>query len=289
MSNPLMSDELILRSSSRCFGGSQSFYSHESQMCGSSMKFAVYLPPQAEVEAVPVLYFLSGLTCTDENFMTKAGAQQYAARSGIALVAPDTSPRDTSTPGEDDDWDLGTGAGFYVDATEPPWRSHYQMYSYVTQELPELIAKHFPVRSDRQGICGHSMGGHGALLCALKNPDRYLSVSAFAPICSPSQCAWGEKAFGAYLGSDRTAWKAYDATELIATSSWKHPILIDQGTADVFLEQQQLRPDLFAQACQRLEKPLTLRYQEGYDHSYYFIASFMHNHLTHHSTMLCAE
>jgi len=283
-----MSAEVTLRSSSRCFGGTQSFYTHDSSACRSPMNFAVYLPPQAKDGPVPVLFYLSGLTCTDENFITKAGAQQHAARHGIALVAPDTSPRDTGTPGEDDDWELGTGAGFYVDATEEPWSAHYQMYSYVTQELPELIAKHFPVRSDRQGIFGHSMGGHGALICALKNPDRYLSVSAFAPICAPSQCAWGEKAFGAYLGSDTTAWKAYDATELIATSTWSHPILIDQGSADSFLEQNQLRPDLFAQACQQAEIPLSLRYQEGYGHSYYFIASFIDYHLAHHVNLLLA-
>ncbi|MEM6445869.1 MAG: S-formylglutathione hydrolase [Cyanobacteria bacterium P01_D01_bin.123] len=282
-----MSAELTLRSSSRCFGGTQFFYTHDSSACRSPMNFAVYLPPQADAGAVPVLYYLSGLTCTDENFITKAGAQQYAARYGIALIAPDTSPRNTGTPGEDDDWDLGTGAGFYVDATEEPWSAHYQMYSYVTQELPDLVAKHFPVRSDRQGIFGHSMGGHGALICALKNPDRYRSVSAFAPICAPSQCAWGEKAFGAYLGSDRSTWKTYDATELIGNATWNQPILIDQGSADSFLEQDQLRPDLFEQACKLANKSLTLRYQDNYDHSYYFIASFMEDHFKHHQSAIC--
>lgn len=249
------------------------------------MRLAVYLPPQAETEAVPVLYYLSGLTCTEENFTTKAGAQQFAAKYNVMLIAPDTSPRDTGTPGEEADWDLGTGAGFYVDATMSPWDQHYQMYRYITRELPELIAAHFPVRADRQGIFGHSMGGHGALICALKNPQQYRSVSAFAPIAAPSRCPWGQKAFSAYLGSDPAVWKAYDASELVQTTQLDQPILIDQGTADPFLDNQ-LMPHLFEQACAAAGQPLTLRMQPGYDHSYYFIASFIEDHIRHHAARL---
>lgn len=268
-----------------CFGGKVEFYQHVSTSCNSPMRLAVYLPPQAETEAVPVLYYLSGLTCTEENFTTKAGAQQFAAKYNVMLVAPDTSPRDTGTPGEETDWDLGTGAGFYVDATMSPWDQHYQMYRYITRELPELIAAHFPVRADRQGIFGHSMGGHGALICALKNPQQYRSVSAFAPIAAPSRCPWGQKAFSAYLGADPAVWKAYDASELVQTTQLDQPILIDQGTADPFLENQ-LMPHLFEQACAAAGQPLTLRMQPGYDHSYYFIASFIEDHIRHHAARL---
>jgi S-formylglutathione hydrolase len=271
----------------RCFGGTVGFYQHFSTSCRSPMRFAVYLPPQAETEAVPVLYYLSGLTCTEENFITKAGAQQFAAQYGVMLVAPDTSPRDTGIPGEDADWDLGTGAGFYVDATMQPWAQHYQMYRYITQELPDLIAAHFPAKTDRQGIFGHSMGGHGALICALKNPQQYRSVSAFAPIVAPSRCPWGHKAFSAYLGSDPAAWAAYDASELVRHSQLAHPILIDQGTADRFLEAQ-LMPQVFEAACAAAGQALTLRMQPGYDHSYYFIATFMADHLRHHAAQLWA-
>ena len=217
--------------------------------------------------------------------MIKAGAQQFAAQAGLILVAPDTSPRNAGITGEDDDWDFGTGAGFYVDATEAPWRSHYQMYSYVTRELPALIAEHFPIKADRQGIFGHSMGGHGALICALKNPDRYQSVSAFAPIAAPMQCAWGQKAFSRYLGEDQAAWRSYDATELVLTTQIDRPILIDQGTADSFLEAQ-LKPQLFEQACQKANQPLILRMQQNYDHSYYFISTFMQDHIQHHADIL---
>lgn len=271
----------------RCFGGTVRFYRHASVACNGDMKFSVYLPPQASSEPLPVLYFLSGLTCTDENFMVKAGAQQFAAAHRVILVAPDTSPRQAGIPDEEQDWDLGTGAGFYVDATAAPWRSHYRMYQYVTQELPELIAEHFPVQADRQGIFGHSMGGHGALICALKNPDRYRSVSAFAPIAAPMRCPWGQKAFTAYLGENQEAWRAYDASELVLTSRFHSPILIDQGTADTFLETQ-LMPHLFEQACAKVGQPLTLRMQEGYDHSYYFIATFIEDHIRHHATALWA-
>lgn len=217
--------------------------------------------------------------------MVKAGAQQFAARSGLMLVVPDTSPRNTGIPGEDDDWDFGSGAGFYVDATESPWRSHYNMYSYVVQELPELIAAHFPVQPDRQGIFGHSMGGHGALVCALRNRDRYRSVSAFAPIVAPMQCPWGQKAFTHYLGSDQSTWRSYDASQLILTHPFPKTILIDQGTVDAFL-QKQLMPEVFAAACAQVNQPLALRMQEGYDHSYYFIATWMEDHIRHHAEIL---
>jgi S-formylglutathione hydrolase len=282
-----MVSELKLITQYVCFDGTVGFYSHSSSACNSEMKFSVYQPPQAQTEPVPVLYFLSGLTCTEENFITKAGAQQFAAKYGVILVAPDTSPRNTSIPGEDDDWDFGTGAGFYVDATEEPWSQHYRMYSYVTEELPALITEHFPVKSDRQSIFGHSMGGHGALVCALRNRDRYLSVSAFAPIVAPMRCAWGEKAFSNYLGADQEQWRAYDASELVLTAKWQRPILIDQGTADNFLENQ-LKPQLFEQACAQVGQPLTLRMQSGYDHSYYFIATFMEDHIRHHAEALWA-
>ncbi|NJO81259.1 MAG: S-formylglutathione hydrolase [Cyanobacteria bacterium RM1_2_2] len=270
---------------SLCFGGTVGFYQHSSETCKSDMKFAVYLPPQASTKPVPILYYLSGLTCTEENFTVKAGAQQFAAKYGLMLVAPDTSPRNRGIPGENDSSDLGTGAGFYVDATQEPWRTHYQMYSYVTQELPALIHANFPVMPDRQGIFGHSMGGHGALVCALKNPTQYRSVSAFAPIAAPIQAPWGQKAFSAYLGQDQTSWKAYDASELVRTTQLNHTILIDQGTADSFLEKQ-LMPQRFEQACAEVGQPLKLRLQDGYDHSYYFIATFMEDHIRHHAEQL---
>ncbi|NJM73788.1 MAG: S-formylglutathione hydrolase [Scytonema sp. RU_4_4] len=266
----------------KSFGGRLDFYSHLSSTCNGEMRFAVYQPPQATQKPVPVLYFLSGLTCTEENFMVKSGAQQYAAKYGLMLVAPDTSPRNTGIPGEEDDWDFGTGAGFYVDATVEPWASHYRMYSYVVQELPALIAEHFPVQPDKQGIFGHSMGGHGALVCAMRNPNLYKSVSAFAPIAAPMRCPWGQKAFSQYLGEDKESWRAYDASELVKQMEYHSPILIDQGTADKFLTQQ-LLPEVFEQACAAVNQPLNLRYQEGYDHSYYFIASFIEEHIRHHA------
>jgi S-formylglutathione hydrolase len=280
-----MSQRLTHLNTYACFGGTVGFYSHPSTTCKGEMKFAVYLPPRSQSEPVSVLYFLSGLTCTEENFMVKAGAQQFAAKYGVALVTPDTSPRGANIPGEEDDWDFGTGAGFYVDATQEPWRSRYQMYSYVTQELPALIAAHFPVKTDRQGIFGHSMGGHGALVCALRNPEQYRSVSAFAPIVAPSCVPWGQKAFTHYLGTDREAWRSYDASELILTTQLKHSILIDQGTADTFLEKQ-LMPQVFEQACAKAGQPLTLRMQDGYDHSYYFISTFIEDHIRHHAEAL---
>jgi S-formylglutathione hydrolase len=268
------------------FGGTIGFYSHASSVCDCEMKFAVYQPPQAQAGIIPVLYFLSGLTCTEGNFVTKAGAMQFAAKYGVVLVAPDTSPRGEGIPDDPTAWDLGMGAGFYLDATQAPWQSHYQMYSYVTQELPTLIAANFPIDPNRQGIFGHSMGGHGALVCALRNPDQFKSVSAFAPIVAPSQCAWGEKAFTTYLGPDRTTWAGYDATELVSKSQFPGMILIDQGTADHFLTNQ-LKPELFENACQQAGQALTLRRQPNYDHGYYFISTFIEDHIRHHAEILC--
>ena len=282
-----MSNSLRLRAEHRCFNGTVAYYSHFSSACNCEMNFAVYLPPQVQSRSVPILYYLSGLTCTEENFTVKAGAQRYAAEYGIMLVAPDTSPRNTGILGEDDSWDLGTGAGFYVDATVEPWQQHYQMYSYVTQELPALITANFPVLEARQSIFGHSMGGHGALICALKNPEQYLSVSAFAPIAAPMNCPWGEKAFTAYLGTNRQLWRAYDASELIKVTQLNYPILIDQGTADTFYHQKQLLPETFQAACQTVAQALNLRFQEGYDHSYFTIASLMKEHIQHHAAVLC--
>ncbi|MBD2460096.1 S-formylglutathione hydrolase [Oscillatoria sp. FACHB-1407] len=280
-----MSTSLNLINQHVCFGGTVEFYSHASSACNSDMRFAVYQPPQARSHPVPVLYFLSGLTCTEENFMVKAGAQQFAAKYGVMLVAPDTSPRGRGIPGEDDDWDFGTGAGFYVDATEAPWSQYYRMYSYVTQELPALMAANFPIQNNRQGIFGHSMGGHGALICALKNPMQYQSVSAFAPIAAPMQCPWGQKAFSHYLGNHQETWRAYDASELVLTTQRDRPILIDQGMADPFLENQ-LMPERFEEACAKAGQPLTLRRQDGYDHGYYFIATFIEDHIRFHAEAL---
>jgi S-formylglutathione hydrolase len=249
------------------------------------MEFAVYLPPQAAARAVPVLWWLSGLTCTWENFVVKAGAQRYASQHGVAIVAPDTSPRGLALPGEHDDWDFGSGAGFYVDATRAPWSSHYRMYDYITSELPTLVEARFPVDAERQSIFGHSMGGHGALVAALRNPERYRSVSAFAPICAPMKCPWGEKAFSAYLGADPKDWVDYDTCELVETSEWRRPILVDQGLADTFLAAQ-LMPQRLEDACERVGLPLELHLRGGYDHSYYFIASFVEEHVAHHARAL---
>ncbi len=271
-----------------CFGGQVEVYSHASVACASTMRFAIFRPPQASRSRVPVLYWLSGLTCTEENFTVKAGAQRYAAEHGLMLVAPDTSPRGLGLPGEEDAYDFGTGAGFYVNATQAPWKDHYRMYDYVVEELPALVAAEFPADTDRAGIFGHSMGGHGALVAALRNPDRYRSVSAFSPICAPTLCPWGQKAFSGYLGSDETAWRAYDAHLLVAGAKpGPAPILVDQGTADGFLEEQ-LKPWALEQACREAGYPLTLRLQAGYDHSYYFIASFMGEHIRHHAQALGA-
>ena len=277
---------LQLRSEYRCFDGTVAYYSHQSATCNCEMNFAVYLPPQTRSQSVPILYYLSGLTCNEENFITKAGAQRSAAELGIMLVAPDTSPRNTGIPNENEEWDLGSGAGFYVDATQTPWDKYYQMYSYITQELPELIAANFPVKADKQSVMGHSMGGHGALICALKNPQQYLSVSAFAPIAAPIQCPWGEKLFTAYIGTDKQHWAQYDATELVKFVQLNSTILIDQGTADQFYQQQQLLPEKFQQACEQSGQKLNLRWQEGYDHSYFTISSFITDHIQHHAVHL---
>lgn len=268
-----------------CFGGWQDVYKHESSVLNCSMQFAVYLPPQAAHEKLPVLYWLSGLTCTEQNFITKAGAQRYAAEHGVVLVAPDTSPRGNDVA-DADGYDLGLGAGFYVNATRAPWDRHYRMYDYVTQELPALVEGNFPV-NDARAISGHSMGGHGALVVALKNPGRYRSVSAFSPIVAPSRVPWGEKAFAAYLGDDREAWHAYDAVELMKTAQERLPLLIDQGDADEFL-QSQLKPQILQATAEALTHPLTLRMQPGYDHSYYFIATFIGEHIAYHARALKA-
>jgi S-formylglutathione hydrolase len=272
-------------SANRVYDGSQQAWQHESLACGCPMRFGIYLPPQAEHTAVPVLYWLSGLTCTDENFATKAGAQRVAAELGIAIVMPDTSPRGLGLPGENDDYDFGSGAGFYLNATEAPWAGHYNMYDYVVDELPALVNQHFPLDDQRVSIAGHSMGGHGALTIALKNPDRYRSVSAFAPIVAPTRCPWGEKAFTGYLGTDRATWQQYDATELVKEVQLPGEILIDQGDADDFLKEQ-LKPQLFAEACRLSGQSLNLRMQAGYDHSYFFIASFIEEHLRFHAAAL---
>jgi S-formylglutathione hydrolase len=268
-----------------CFGGVQRFYQHESAETRGPMKFSVYFPPQARARKVPVLYFLAGLTCTDENFPLKSHAQQLAAQLGLMLVAPDTSPRTPRIPGDADSWDFGYSAGFYVDATQAPWSVNYRMYSYVTRELPALIEANLPVLAASRGIFGHSMGGHGALVCALRNPGFYRSVSAFAPIAAPMQCPWGQKAFGNYLGSDRESWRAYDATELVAQNTYPGTILIDQGTDDKWLAEQ-LLPEKFVQAAKMSGQSLNLRMQPGYDHGYYFIQTFIADHLRHHAAQL---
>lgn len=279
--------DLEEKSRAKSFGGTTRFYSHRSEVCDCDMNVAVYVPPQADDGPVPVLYYLSGLTCTEKNFIEKAGAQRYAAAHGLMLVAPDTSPRGVNLPGEEDGWDFGSGAGFYVNATEQPWAQHYHMYDYVTDELPGLINQTFWVKGDRVGIFGHSMGGHGALICGLNHPNQYASVSAFSPIVAPTQCPWGQKALTGYLGKDQQQWIAYDATELVKAGKSTSLILIDQGEADQFLADKQLLPEVFAAACEQADQPLTLRMQPGYDHSYYFIASFMADHIRHHAAALC--
>ena len=274
--------EVISRTAT--FGGEIQRVTHRSDACGCDMTFGIFLPPQARVKEVPALLWLSGLTCTDENFMIKAGAQRAAAELGLAILCPDTSPRGTDLPGEHEDWDFGSGAGFYVNATEEPWARHYNMYDYVTGELPGLVNANFPLNG-RYGISGHSMGGHGALTCYLKNPGKYLSVSAFAPICHPSACSWGQKAFTHYLGNDRNDWAQYDTSLLIGDAQEKLPLLVDQGTADEWLSEQ-LRPGSLEQACIASHYPLEFRLQEGYDHGYYFVSTFIEDHLRHHAKAL---
>ncbi|MCU7803901.1 MAG: S-formylglutathione hydrolase [Candidatus Thiodiazotropha sp. (ex Lucinoma borealis)] len=267
------------------FGGWLNRYQHSSESCQCTMTFSVYLPPKAETERVPVVYWLSGLTCTDDNVRTKAGAQRYASELGIALVMPDTSPRGDDVADEPERYDLGKGAGFYINASQVPWAPHYRMYDYVTKELPALIEASLPVIAGLKSITGHSMGGHGALICALKEEGAYRSVSAFSPICHPSICGWGEGCFTAYLGEEKGDWKAYDTTELIKAGAAEIPLLIDQGTNDEFLAEQ-LYPKELQAACEERSFPLTLRMQEGYDHSYHFIASFIGEHLSYHAEAL---
>ena len=271
-----------------CFGGVQGFYRHQSAVIGLPMRFAIYQPPQAKHGPVPVLFFLAGLTATEETFMIKAGAQRLAAEHGLMLVSTDTSPRNTGIEGATLDWEFGEGAGFYLDATQAPWDRHFRMETYVVGELRELILAKFPARPGRLGIFGHSMGGHGALTLALRHAEMYRSVSAFAPICAPTQCDWGENALEHYLGPDRQMWSAHDASELMRQRRSPFPagILIDQGGADKFLEQQQLRPDAFEAACAEAGQPLTLRRHPGYDHGYYFISTFMADHLAFHARNL---
>jgi len=282
-----MSPSLTQVSTNKSFGGHQKVFRHDSAVLGCAMTFGIYLPPRAETEPCPVIYWLSGLTCTEQNFITKAGAQAHAARHGLIVVAPDTSPRGEGIA-DDPAYDLGCGAGFYLNATQDPWARHYRMYDYIKEELPALIESSFPAQRDRRGILGHSMGGHGALTLALRNPGRYRSVSAFAPIVAPSEVPWGQKAFRAYLGEDRAAWAAHDATQLVRSaqpSEERLPILIDQGDADQFLERE-LKPELFRKACEEAGHPLNLRMQPGYDHSYYTIATFIGDHLDHHAARL---
>ena len=283
-----MQHTLITLGEHACFGGVQGFYQHDSGVIGLPMKFGVYAPPQARQGAVPVLFFLAGLTCNEETFAIKAGAQRVAAELGLMLVTPDTSPRGTDAPGADAAWDFGHGAGFYLDATEEPWSRHFNMATYLVDELPALVADHFPIDPLRQGITGHSMGGHGALTLALKNPGRFQSVSAFAPIVAPGQVPWGRKALDHYLGEKGPAWRAHDAVALIEDGARLDELLIDIGEADPFLEKE-LRPDLLEAACNTAGIPLTLRRQPGYDHSYYFISTFMADHVRWHADRLTAQ
>jgi len=272
-----------------CFGGKVGFYRHRSSINNCDMRFAVFVPPQAANTNVPVLTFLSGLTCTEETFMIKSGAQRIAAELGLMLISPDTSPRGDEVPDDPDGaYDFGIAAGFYLNATEAPWSANFQMYDYVTKELPEIIFAEFPGDRDRQGVFGHSMGGHGALTIGLRNPDTFRSISAFAPICSPINCPWGQKAFLNYLGADQSSWTEYDATELVKGLGDLRPqnkILIDQGLDDQYLEQE-LHPHLFEAACTERSVDLELRRHEGYDHGYYFISTHMKDQLEHHSSLL---
>ena len=285
-----MTASLKTLSEHRCFGGTQTFHEHASGEIGLPMRFSVFLPPQAADGPVPALIYLAGLTCTEETFMVKAGAQRLAAELGLALIAPDTSPRGANVPGESASWDFGVGAGFYLDATEAPWAAHWRMESYLIGELLPLLGTAFPIDPQRIGLTGHSMGGHGALTLALRHPGLFKSLSAFAPICAPTRCPWGEKAFTGYLGADRTRWIEHDATVLMENqplAPYPAGILVDQGLGDKFLAEQ-LHPHLFEAACHAIGQPLTLRRHEGYDHGYYFIQSFMADHLAHHAQLLNA-
>lgn len=276
-----------LLSEHACFGGVQRFYKHDSAAIGLPMRFSAFIPPNADGASRPALFYLAGLTCTEETFMMKAGAQRVAAELGIVLIAPDTSPRGANVPGETDAWDFGAGAGFYLDATQQPWATHYRMESYI-HELRELVVKELPVDGSRIGIFGHSMGGHGALTLALRRPAAFKSVSAFAPIAAPVQCPWGQKAFTGYLGADETTWQEHDASALMArqqSAPFPGGILVDQGLADKFLAEQ-LYPEAFEAACAQAGQPLTLRRQAGYDHGYYFISTFVEDHLRWHAKQL---
>ena len=275
-------------SQNHCFGGVQGVYRHDSHQTGTPMQFSVYAPPQSIDRKVPVLWYLSGLTCTEENFTVKAGAQRYAAEHGVMLVAPDTSPRGAGIDGEDDSYDFGSGAGFYVDATRPPWDKNYRMYSYITEELPALIFSRFQGDQGRQGITGHSMGGHGALTIGLKNPQTFQSISAFSPIVAPTQCPWGQKALAGYLGEEQSHWRQYDACALIKDDHRSGEILIDQGLDDGFLAEQ-LMTEKFEHACAAAEQDVKIRMQPGYDHSYFFIASFVGDHIAFHSHRLQSD
>ncbi len=284
----MTSSAVELISEHACFGGVQRFYRHTSAAIGLPMRFSVFLPAQAQQGPVPALVYLAGLTCNEETFMTKAGAQRAAAEQGLALIAPDTSPRGANVPGEAASWDFGLAAGFYLDATQEPWATHYRMESYLIQELLPLVSHVLPIDGKRLGITGHSMGGHGALTLALRHPGVFRSVSAFAPICAPSQCPWGQKAFTGYLGAETSVWQAHDATALMASKAaapFPGGILIDQGLADKFLAEQ-LHPHLLEAACAQIGQPLTLRRHAGYDHGYYFVSTFMADHIAHHAAAL---
>uniref|UniRef100_A0A0B7AP52 S-formylglutathione hydrolase n=1 Tax=Arion vulgaris TaxID=1028688 RepID=A0A0B7AP52_9EUPU len=283
-----MSTKLTLISTNKCFGGEQRVYSHDSSTVDCVMKFGIFLPADAlDGTKLPVVYWLSGLTCTEQNFITKAGAQRIAAKLNLIIVNPDTSPRGCNIEGEDDSYDFGTGAGFYVDATTEKWKKHYRMYSYVVSELLELINENFATIPDKKSIFGHSMGGHGALVCALKNPGMFKSVSAFAPIAHPINCSWGKKAFEGYLGPDENIWREYDATELVKTYSGPPlDILIDQGSSDQFLKEGQLQPERLIESCAESKMPVVMRMQGDYDHSYFFIATYLEDHFVHHAKHL---
>ncbi|MGH7885647.1 MAG: S-formylglutathione hydrolase [Thermodesulfobacteriota bacterium] len=273
--------KLNLKSRHKSYKGYVEFYTHDSESTFTEMTFSVYRPECETNEKVAALFFLSGLTCNEENFITKSGAIQYASEHKLMLICPDTSPRGTNIPGEFDNWDLGSSAGFYVNATTINWNKHYRMYDYVAKELPELIFSNFKINENKIAISGHSMGGHGALIIGLRNPEIFRSISAFAPICAPSQCPWGVKAFTHYLGEEREDWQQYDASELIKLAEPKKTILIDQGTADKFLDEQ-LNPEILLEAAMRANFPLKVRMQEGYDHSYYFISTFIKDHIEFH-------
>lgn len=286
MKRKSMAGKLTLQSSAKCLGGSVQKFLHQSTATNTPMTFSVFMPAQADKAKVPALYWLSGLTCTEDNFIQKAGAIRHAAEEGIALICPDTSPRGTEIEGEHEGWDFGSGAGFYVNATQEKWSKNYNMYQYVTEELTSLVESELPVTASKS-IFGHSMGGHGALICYLKNPGMYKSVSAFSPICNPVECPWGVKAFTGYLGEEKSAWQEYDATALVSKyEGRKDTILIDQGAADNFYTQKQLLPENFQAACQASSHPLELRIQDGYDHSYWFISTFIEDHIKHHAKAL---